>query len=645
MKYRLSLFTILLIAMFSNYNVFAKSFKIAECSEGNYIRAAAGSNEKLTDVDNVTIVLPEGHRVEILSTVKYNGADWYKIYSNYYSNNYTGYINSKFFRNVRNINLDDNYENQLRNNGFPDSYIAPISKLHALYPNIVFTKLDVGSWDEILNGEVSQVDRNLIQSPIEYLRSTNDGSYSNGKYRTYDNGSWYAASRQTVGFYMDPRNWLSEYTAFMFEGLSFNDKYQSESNIQKMLDNTFLSGNYNGRKFANIFYGAGHDNNISSIHLASRVIQEQGSSGGGVYKFDDGNACYYNYFNISASGNSKDAILANSKSYAKRNGWTDPVKSIYGGAKLLSSEYINSGQDSIYLEKYNVTNKHYYHQYQQNVRAAVNEAITTYYSYKNNKLLNNVFELKIPVFTNMPSSTSLSLSDNGNNTLKSISVDKCNLNPSFDSAILSYYCDVDSSVGSVNINADAISSLATVLGNGNISLNSDHYVHNIEVTASNGDKKNYQIVFSKVSAVDASPNDVISKLGLNIDGSYITKIGLNTQRNNLIQNLKDTFSFTNVTYKNSSGNIVNSGNVATGDKISISINGMEKTYTVVIKGDVNGDGLISSVDYSRIKAYFQKKYNLNGEYFKASDIDGNGTITSVDYSRIKAYFLGKYNIE
>ena len=87
--------TLFIIFISGSMCVEAESFSVAYCSEGNYIRKSAGSSEKLTDVDNVTIVIPTNHMVEILEEVPYGGATWYKIHTNYYSNNYTGYINSK----------------------------------------------------------------------------------------------------------------------------------------------------------------------------------------------------------------------------------------------------------------------------------------------------------------------------------------------------------------------------------------------------------------------------------------------------------------------------------------------------------------------------------------------------------------------
>jgi hypothetical protein len=66
----------------------------------------------------------------------------------------------------------------------------------------------------------------------------------------------------------------------------------------------------------------------------------------------------------------------------------------------------------------------------------------------------------------------------------------------------------------------------------------------------------------------------------------------------------------------------------------------DKTYTVIIKGDVDGDGEITTSDFLRIKSYFLEKYEFEGLYKDAADVDGDGTINTTDYLRIKMYFLG-----
>ena len=92
--------------------------------------------------------------------------------------------------------------------------------------------------------------------------------------------------------------------------------------------------------------------------------------------------------------------------------------------------------------------------------------------------------------------------------------------------------------------------------------------------------------------------------------------------------------------KNAAGeNITGSGYVGTGAVVSAGA-----SSTVIVKGDVNGDGLLSSTDYLRIKRYVGEGDGIDGVFFKAADTDGNGKIQSFDYITIKRAFEGKTNL-
>jgi hypothetical protein len=62
-------------------------------------------------------------------------------------------------------------------------------------------------------------------------------------------------------------------------------------------------------------------------------------------------------------------------------------------------------------------------------------------------------------------------------------------------------------------------------------------------------------------------------------------------------------------------------------------------------GDVDGNGVIDTTDYMRVKSAFLGEYDLNEDEFWAADVDQNGLIDTTDYIRIKAHFLGDYVIE
>ena len=247
----------------------------------------------------------------------------------------------------------------------------------------------------------------------------------------YDNGTWYCASKATVAYYMDIRNWLNENYIFAFETLSYDESTQTIDGVKKILAGTFMdkesityidtAGKTQtiNKSYAQIIMDAAKAEGVSPYHLASRLKQEQGKgkigliSGNYTYKDSSGNTCtdlvgYYNYFNILATGSGEAAIIENGLKHAKSKGWTTPELAIQGGAKFLAAEYISNYQDCLYLEKYQVDSAGglYYHQYMQNVSAPYSEGYSTYAAYRDMGMLDCSFNFIIPVYENMPSTIS-----------------------------------------------------------------------------------------------------------------------------------------------------------------------------------------------------------------------------------------------
>ena len=63
--------------------------------------------------------------------------------------------------------------------------------------------------------------------------------------------------------------------------------------------------------------------------------------------------------------------------------------------------------------------------------------------------------------------------------------------------------------------------------------------------------------------------------------------------------------------------------------------------TVVLKGDVNCDGIVSSVDYVKIKRAFKGVLNLEDASYCAADVNSDDSISSGDYLLIKKAFNGE----
>lgn len=282
---------------------------------------------------------------------------------------------------------------------FPDSYQEALLALKEAHPNWTFVKMNTGlDWNTVLANEMV-TGRSLIPSNFpEYMQA---GSYSS---------SWALASEDTLEYYMDPRNWLTEEYIFMFELLTYNESYHTEAAVQTFLANTFMSGNVpnDTMTYSKLFTDTGSNLGVSPFHLACRAYQEQGrgtsSLISGTYAGYEG---YYNYFNIGASGATDKAVIESGLSYAKEKGWTSPKLAIEGGARVISANYILKGQDTLYLQKFDVdasSNGLYWHQYMQNICAPSSEGYNIRKSYLNAGSLDNTFVFKIPVFNNMPAS-------------------------------------------------------------------------------------------------------------------------------------------------------------------------------------------------------------------------------------------------
>ena len=157
--------------------------------------------------------------------------------------------------------------------------------------------------------------------------------------------------------------------------------------------------------------------------------------------------------------------------------------------------------------------------------------------------------------------------------------------------------------------------------------------------------RDYAYIRKSDVKVVSQGSSVLDRLGMRQEGSYVLGLKPNTSVQAFTQNVKaiDTNAFVNV--KNASGQVVTSGTMGTGMTFTLKENGVLTTYTVVIKGDVNGDGAIYATDYVRIKNFIMGKTSLNDEYLYAADVNVDGNVYATDYVKIKNYIMGKGSID
>lgn len=353
-------------------------------------------------------------------------------------------------------------EDNLRAQGFSESYIEDLAALQKAHPNWKFVAFKTGiDFDDAVKGE-------LAGTPT---------------------------TETNLRAYLDPRNWLNEKYIFQFESIKKSDAVQSVSSVNAILKNTWMANSKityldtlgNSKtvdevaSYANAMIKASNDTNLSANYIAAKIRQENGRTENTATAVRGDVAPFrgiYNYFNIGAYVTASDGLawaagflkankdtvlydgtnataspivtvsngqrmtyvkedgeyyrvtlyneLGNGKYENKETGyilksdvnttymgnygrpWTDPNKAIYYGAKYIANGYLTY-QYTMYLQKFNVNAQSgnlYRHEYMTNVSGAASEGYHLYSGYSNAGLLNSAHTFYIPVFNNMPNDNS-----------------------------------------------------------------------------------------------------------------------------------------------------------------------------------------------------------------------------------------------
>lgn len=259
------------------------------------------------------------------------------------------------------------------------------------------------------------------------------------------------------------------------------------------------------RSYIDIIMDAASQSGVSPYVLAAMILQEQGTGGtspliSGKYSDYEG---YYNFFNVEAYQSGSMSAIQTGLRYASQSGsygrpWNTVEKSIIGGAKNYGDNYVKAGQNTFYLKKFNVQGSNLYkHQYMTNIQGAASEAERLSKAYSSVK--DSALEFEIPIYNNMPKTACVAPVGDGspNNKLSTLTAEGYSLTPSFGKDTESYSLIVDTSVSSIQVNAQAADSKATVSGAGNIALTGSSVDIAVTVTAENGSTRTYTIHVAK----------------------------------------------------------------------------------------------------------------------------------------------------
>ncbi len=647
------------------------------------VRSDAGTiYKKIGTLTNGYIVTIKGEKYS--ST----GALWYNIsYIDSGGKTVNGYVAAEFIKILDDIqyNPDADFEAYMTSQGFPESYKNGLRLLHAKYPNWVFKAdhIDIDFNTAVDNeyminpGSANYgMGRSLISvNSISSWKSTDTKAYdwSTGKWYGFDGNNWVAASRELVAYALDPRNFLDETYIFQFESLSYEPSYQTAEGLRALTAGKFLNSgtipNDNGgtMSYIDAIMRAANISGASPFYLAASIVQEMGSAGksGSISGTEKGYEGYYNYYNIKAYTGGGLTAIQNGLKYAMGTDaatyrpWNTRYKSIVGGAVWTAKNYIGRGQDTLYYKKFDFVDTPYTHQYMTHIIGARQEAVTSSKGYTNE--MKNTIKLvfKIPVFKSMPETPCPIPTKDGspNNVLAGLGADGISLTPTFNMFTSKYDAIVENSVSKINVTAKAVDGKAVISGAGEHSLKEGSNDITIAVKAENGDVRNYVISVvrkpssggdnngnnsgdNNVTTPDEKPS--VNVTGINIDeqGKLITGISEATSPDKI----KGAFSIKNGTIKVTDKNgTEKSGTVGTGDKVRIYTNNgsLFAEYSIMIYGDINGDGAITVKDALMVRKHILGMEGLGGVNAIAANVNRqNDGITVKDALMIRKHVLG-----
>ncbi len=400
---------------------YSNTFGIIDSGSGVNMRSDAGTSY------DVVVGLADGTEVAVTGEKKdSDGNVWYKVKYD----GQTGYVRSDLIRIYDNssesssgatVMSNKEFDQYIKDQGFPSDYRALLKALHKVHPTWIFQAAHTGlDWSSVLAKE-SVVGRSLVASSYpDYYKSKASGAYNKetGRYTSFDSGGWNSASEDLIAYYLDPRNFLTSDGIFQFIDHNYDSSTQTLSGIKGVVKGTFLDASYEKqdgedssyKTYAEVLRAAGKKSGVNPYVLASMIIVEQGTNGRGgcISGTVKGYEGYFNYFNIGAYKSGNMSAVTRGVWYASKSGdygrpWDTRAKSIIGGAKFYYQNYVKQKKDTQYFKKWNVMNGSVnvgIGQYMTNVMGAELEAYQLKKAYAGVMNYNLIF--KIPVYKDMP---------------------------------------------------------------------------------------------------------------------------------------------------------------------------------------------------------------------------------------------------
>ena len=328
---------------------------------------------------------------------------------------------------------------------FPESYRKGLTALHNAHPSWHFIAQDTGTdWSRAVYEEYKFGDMLPEQnvgwwgtravsltwaSNISSWKSTDPGAYDweTGKWITgWDGNSLVIASREIVQYFMDPRNFLTESGIFQFISFRYTGGVTADqiADAARAIGTNYLAGkgiNPDGSEmsYPQAILDAAEQTGVSPLYMVATITLENGQEGDSKKQIAGNTPGYnglFNYYNIAAyvdKSRGFDYAYQRALWYAggENKGlttysrpWNTRERAILGGAMYFAKNYLNAGQNTYYLKRFNVMStaeEQFNHQFSTDIEGAYSEARLLSKTYTNS-LKAGKLVFYIPYYSGMP---------------------------------------------------------------------------------------------------------------------------------------------------------------------------------------------------------------------------------------------------
>ncbi|MBQ4253283.1 MAG: hypothetical protein II712_00505 [Erysipelotrichaceae bacterium] len=554
------------------------------------VRTGPGTNYAQMKSDGKLLYYPNNQQLQIIGEdFDTRNEKWYKVSWTYQENEIESWIRNDFVRIQYEFDENDEFVQQILQNypDLPKGYIEKLAAVHQEHPawniEIYDTKLQ---WDTVIAKE-SRIGFNLISGSNLAYRSTEPGAYDRetGKFIPLDGTNWFAANSQTIAYYIDPRNFIDSKNIFMFLSLSYKE-IETPAVVQKVINGTFMQDKdkVSGKNYADIFHEAGENAQVSPVYLASLARQEQGVSGSVAVT---GQSFTYNGKTYSGLYN-----FYNIGATSGTDNWKKGLIYANGGENGTATSYLRPWKSpykaimggALFIADGYISvgqNTMYFHKFN----------VTSYMTYSHQ-----------------------------------------------------YMTNVQAAVSQASILYSAYK---------NASALDQPLTFTVPIFRNMPEKTELPTTYELPGPEEPDPQEPVASGDLIVDldllntSGYLTgfRLGITYQElKNQISALENNAYEVQIVDENGI-EIANSAVLSTGLKFNFTSDGQLSSYTVIIRGDLNGDGKINAQDLLLAKKGLLEIITLSDVQKQAAMISDSTTFSTRDYLAMKKHYLGVKEID